>query len=131
MYDLFMEAKLYRWSELAPDNPIDKLTRWKVEGEQMLLAKVHLAKGCHVALHQHVSEQMAVMVSGHVRWTLGADGDPEQKQLEMRGGEVLRLPANVWHGVDALEDTEIIDILSPPGAMGVDRQGVAGSGDGR
>lgn len=122
MYDFSMEAHLHRWEDIEPDNPIDKLTRWKVEGEQMLLAKVHLAKGCHVALHQHVSEQMAVVVSGHVRWTIGPAGGADQQQLEMKGGEVLHLPANVWHGVNALEDTEIIDILSPPGAMGVDRQ---------
>jgi quercetin dioxygenase-like cupin family protein len=40
----------------------------------------------------------------------------------MRGGEVLQIPGNVWHGVSALEDTYIIDILSPPAAMGVDSQ---------
>lgn len=118
-----MEAKPYRWSEVAADSPIDLLTRQLVYGDQMLLAKVRLSKGCRVNLHQHVSEQMAVVVSGHVRWTLGADGDPAQKSLEMKGGEMIHLPANVWHGVDALEDTDIIDILSPPGAMGVDRQG--------
>jgi quercetin dioxygenase-like cupin family protein len=117
-----MEAKAYRWSEVEEDNPIALLTRRKVLGEQMLLAKVHLAKGCHVALHSHVSEQMAIIVAGHVRWTLGADGDPGQYQLEMKGGEVLHLPSSLWHGVDALEDTDIIDVLSPPGAMGVDSQ---------
>lgn len=117
-----MEAKAYNWSEIEEDNPIALLTRRKVQGEQMLLAKVHLKKGCHVALHQHVSEQMAIVVSGHVLWTIGADGDAAQYRLEMRGGEVLKLPGNVWHGVDALEDTDIIDVLSPPGAMGVDSQ---------
>lgn len=30
---------------------------------------------------------------------------------------------NFPHGVDALEDTLIIDLLSPPGAMGIDSQG--------
>ena len=117
-----MEARAYRWSEIEPDQPIALLTRRRVAGEQMLAAKVHLAKGCHVALHQHVSEQLAIVVSGHVRWTIGEDADSGQCYLEMRGGEVLHLPSNVWHGVDALEETEIIDILSPPGAMGVDRQ---------
>lgn len=118
-----MDATAYRWSEVDPDNPIALLSRQMVQGEQMLLARVHLERGCHVALHQHVSEQMAVVVSGHVAWTLGADGDPAQRTVEMRGGEVMHLPSNLWHGVDAIEDTEIIDILSPKGPMGVDRQG--------
>lgn len=118
-----MEPTPYRWSDVSQDQPIAKLTRQRVFGEQMLLANVHLEKGCLVALHQHVSEQMAVILSGHVRWTLGKG--EEQRLIEMRGGEAIHLPANCWHGVEALEDTQIIDILSPPGEMGVDRQSEA------
>lgn len=84
----------------------------------MLVAHVHLVKGCHVAFHQHESEQIAMVLSGRVRWFFG-DG---RADLEMVGGEVLVLPSNVPHGVDALEDTEIIDLLSPIGPMGVDSQ---------
>ena len=116
-----MNAGAYRWAEVEPDRPIDLLTRYKIQGTNILAAKVHLARGCHVALHQHASEQLAIVVSGRVLWTIGEQGQ-EQDQLEMGGGEVLLIPPNEWHGVDALEDTEIIDILSPPGAMGIDRQ---------
>jgi quercetin dioxygenase-like cupin family protein len=91
-------------------------------GDQMLLARVRLEKGCEVALHRHDSEQMAVVLSGHVVWTVGAEGEPNRRQVEMRGGEVLQIPGNVWHGLTAIEDTIIIDILSPPTAMGVDSQ---------
>ncbi|MBC8066195.1 MAG: hypothetical protein H7Y17_15290 [Chlorobia bacterium] len=117
-----MDAKAYCWTDVEEDSPIALLTRRKIQGEQILLANVRLTEGCHVALHQHVSEQMAILVTGHVRWTIGADGDPAQYQLEMRGGEVLHLPSLIWHGVDALADTHFIDVLSPPGAMGVDSQ---------
>jgi len=112
-----MNAVTYRWTEIAEDNPISLLTRRKVTGEQMLLAKVHLAKGCKVAMHSHESEQMAIILSGHVRWTLGGDSPREQ---EMKGGELIHLPSNVPHGVEALEDTEVLDVLSPVGPMGVD-----------
>jgi quercetin dioxygenase-like cupin family protein len=44
----------------------------------------------------------------------------------MSGGEALVLPANVPHGVDVLEDTEIIDVLTPIGLMGVDKQKAEG-----
>jgi quercetin dioxygenase-like cupin family protein len=109
-----MEAQPYRWDDVATDNPIPLLFRRRIEGEQMLLARVHLEKGCVVPQHRHVSEQFAVVLSGHVRWTV--DGN----EIDMRGGEVLLLPSNVEHGLITLEDTEIIDILSPPGPMGVD-----------
>ncbi len=86
-----------------------------------MLARVKLAKGCHVALHSHENEQFAYVISGLVRWRLGEDG-PAQKIFEMSAGEVLHLPSNLAHSVDALEDTLILDILSPPGAMGIDKQ---------
>ncbi len=69
-----------------------------------------------VAVHEHESEQMAVVVSGRVRWTIGED----RIEVEMGGGEVLQLPSWVWHGVTALEDTIFFDILSPPGPRGID-----------
>jgi quercetin dioxygenase-like cupin family protein len=109
-------ARPYRWSEAEEDNPIPLLTRKRIWGEKMLLARVKLEKGCLVAVHTHESEQIAVLISGHVRWTVAGE------QFEMGEGEVLHLASNVPHGIEALEDTEIIDILSPPGAMGVDSQ---------
>ncbi|HJP82149.1 MAG TPA: cupin domain-containing protein [Fimbriimonadaceae bacterium] len=116
-----MSAIPYSWSMIPSDHPVELLHRQKIEGEQMLLARVHLEKGCHVALHHHVSEQMAIVIAGRVEWTLGEEGTVQEKVV-MSFGEVLHIPANVWHGVDALEDTLIIDVLSPPGAMGVDSQ---------
>jgi quercetin dioxygenase-like cupin family protein len=110
----------YSWSEVLPDHPIEKLTRQKVMGSEMLVAKVRLDAGCHVALHQHVSEQMAILIAGRVRWTIGENGSEDQYTIEMKGGEMLHIPSNAWHGVDALEDSDIIDVLSPPGLMGVD-----------
>jgi len=59
-------------------------------------------------------------VSGRALWTIG-EGDAAYER-EVGGGEVLVLPSNVKHALRVLEDTEIIDILSPPGPMGVDAQ---------
>jgi len=113
-----MDATTYRWSDIATDNPINLLTRQSLYGEKMMVARVRLEKGCHVATHHHDSEQIAIVVSGHVRWRMGQEEHP----VEMRGGEIMVLPSNVVHGLDVLEDAEIIDILSPIGPMGVDRQ---------
>lgn len=112
-----MGAKLFTWAEIEPDNPIPLLTRRLVTGEQALVASVELEQGCVVAVHSHASEQIAVMLSGRARWTVGGE------EFEMRGGQALLLPANVPHGVVALEPTKIFDVLAPPGPMGVDRQG--------
>ena len=114
--------KPVNWTDTELDHPIPLLHRNKVTGEQMLMARVHLEKGCHVALHQHDSEQIAFVMSGRVKWTVGAEGSPERTEFEMTGGQVLCIPGGVPHGVDALEDTFIIDVLSPVCAMGVDSQ---------
>ena len=118
-----MDPLLHRWDDVPSDNPIPLLQRQRVEGDKMLMANVRLTKGCHVAVHRHESEQFAYVISGRVRWTLGEPGSPEHRELEMEGGGVLRLPSNFPHGVDALEDTWILDVLAPVGPMGVDSHG--------
>lgn len=122
-----MDATAFRWPEIDEDHPIEFLYRRMIKGEKMLVARVRLEKGCKVATHFHDSEQIAIVLSGRVRWGLGAEGSPERRELEMKGGEVMLLPSNVPHSVDALEDTEIIDVLSPVGLMGVDRQADQGA----
>ena len=117
-----MNATIYKWDEVPQDNPIPLLTRNKVFGEKMLVAKVFLEKGCHVATHHHESEQISITVSGAVLWHLGEPGSEEYRDVVIRGGEVLVIPSNVVHSVDTLEDTLIYDILSPIGPMGVDSQ---------
>lgn len=118
-----MKAPAYRWSDLEDDSPVAGLKRKKVVGEHILVARIKLDKGSHVDVHFHDSEQIAMIMSGHVRWTIGANGSPDQYQLEMSAGEVLHLPSNLPHGIDILEDSEIIDLLSPVGPMGIDSHG--------
>ena len=115
-----MEPTVHALTEVAEDCPIPLLSRRRIFGEQMLFAHVHLAKGCIVAVHAHESEQIAYIVSGSVRWTIGGPG--KERQLVVTGGNVVHLPSHFPHGVEALEDTVIVDILSPPGMMGVDSQ---------
>ena len=117
-----MDATKYKWIDIEEDNPIPHLTRRKLQGEKMLVAQVTMAKGCHVASHHHESEQIAVMLSGSTIWTIGAEGSLDRKTIPMIDGDIMVIPSNVWHSVDVLEDTVVVDILSPIGPMGVDSQ---------
>lgn len=118
-----MPAKVLSLSEVPEDNPILNLFRRKVQGENMLWACVELKKGCVVEPHRHVSEQIAFVVTGRVLWQLGEEGSADYEERETGDSTVLVLPPNFPHGVRALEDTVILDVLSPVGLMGVDRQG--------
>jgi len=117
-----MNDLVYRWDSIQPDTPVPLLHRRLIKGEQILLAMIRLEKGCTVALHHHHSEQVAYVISGRVRWGLGEPGTPERREFEMGGGEVLHLPSNLPHQIEALEESQILDMLSPPGPMGVDQQ---------
>jgi quercetin dioxygenase-like cupin family protein len=118
-----MDATIYRLDELQQDGPVPLLRRRQIFGERILFAQVRLEKGCHVDLHAHENEQIAYVVSGKVKWYLGEPGTPERREFVAEGGTVIHLPSGFPHGVDALEETLIIDLLSPPGPMGVDRIG--------
>lgn len=118
-----MPATVRSLSEVPEDNPILNLFRRKVQGENMLWACVELKQGCVVEPHRHESEQIAFVISGKVLWQLGEPGSGDYEEREVGDNTVLVLPPNFQHGVRALEDTLILDVLSPVGMMGVDRQG--------
>jgi len=117
-----MEKLIHRWADVEQDHPVPLLHRKLITGEKILLAMIELEKGCTVALHHHPNEQIAFVISGHVRWGIGVPGTPDRREFEMHGGEVLHLPSNLPHEIETLEDSQILDMLSPPGPMGVDQQ---------
>ncbi len=117
-----MEPRVIEWSELPIDKPIPLLDRKRINGEQMMIAQVTLYKGCHVETHAHENEQFAWVMSGLVRFGLGAEGSAERRDVTLQGGQILHLPSNVPHSADALEDTVIVDLFSPvTEGTGIDR----------
>lgn len=118
-----MDQLVHTWSEVASDSPVALLSRKRIFGEKAMVARVELAKGCEVAMHHHEMEQIACVMSGRVLFRLGELNTDAYREVEVRGGQVVELPSNFPHGVLALEDTLIFDVLSPPGEMGVDKQG--------
>lgn len=117
-----MQATVHSWDKVKGDNPVARLSRRIVSGEKAMVARVELEPGCEVATHHHEMEQIACVMSGRVLWRLGEPGAPDYREEEVVGGQVVVLPSNVPHGVTAFEQTVIFDVLSPPGAMGVDKQ---------
>ena len=105
------DAVRYRWEEMTRDFPMDLIERRRIMGEKVMISDIFLRQGFSVASHSHDNEQMAVVLSGRIRFTIGAGDEAREEILE--GGEVLHLPSNVAHGAEALEDTRILDIFSP------------------
>lgn len=117
------KAVAYRWSELPKDVPMPLLERRRVIGEQAMVSHVTLKKGCFVPTHAHVNEQMSCILSGRLKFTLGDEKSPSRETLMVGPGEIIHLPSNVPHAAEAIEETVVLDIFSPPSATtGIDRK---------
>ena len=101
----------YRWKEVERERVTDMLDRQLITGDRMMLAHVHLKKGCIVPRHSHENEQITWIVEGALRFWIGEDGAEE---IVVNAGEVLHIPSNVPHKAEALEDTLDVDVFSPP-----------------
>jgi quercetin dioxygenase-like cupin family protein len=87
-------------------NPL--LQRQFVVGQQMMLARVLLKKGCIVPEHSHYNEQITYILDGALKFWI--DG----KEIVVHAGEVLCIPSNMPHKAEALIDTVDLDVFNPP-----------------
>lgn len=92
--------------ELEDLNPL--LQRQFVVGQEIMLARVLLKKGCVVPEHSHHNEQLTYILDGALRFWI--DG----QEIVVRTGEVLTIPPHMPHKAEALEDTVDLDVFNPP-----------------
>jgi quercetin dioxygenase-like cupin family protein len=104
------ELRHIPWSSVAVEalNPL--LGRHFVVGQNVMLARVLLKKGCVVPEHSHHNEQITYILEGALKF--GIDG----KEIVVKAGEVLTIPPNMPHSAEALADTVDLDIFNPPRA---------------
>ena len=98
------------WSavELEDLNPL--LQRQFVVGQNIMLARVLLKKGCIVPEHSHHNEQLTYILEGALKFWI--DG----QEIVVNAGEVLTIPPHMPHKAEALEDTVDLDVFNPPRA---------------
>lgn len=104
------DLKYIAWKdvELEEVNPL--LQRQMVVGQEVMLARIVLKKGCIVPLHSHVNEQISYILEGALKFYI------DDREIVVRAGEVLTIPSNMPHKAEALEDTVDLDIFHPPRA---------------
>ncbi len=117
-----MEELRYRWEDMESDRPLEHLVRRRIVGQDIMLSHVSLEAGCEVAAHSHDNEQMAVVLAGRIRFGLGAPDTPEHVTIVASAGDVVHLPSGLPHSAQALEDSVVLDVFSPPTEQtGIDR----------
>lgn len=100
--------KHIRWSDVKNEKLNPLIDRQMITGENLMLAQIVLKKGAVVPEHSHINEQLTYIVEGALKFWI--DG----KEIIVRAGEVLCIPANMPHKAEAVEDTLDMDVFYPP-----------------
>src|SRR5260370_14182044 len=103
-----LNMDVYNWSKVTEEKVTPLVTRQAIHTSRMTLLKLRLKKGAVLPMHQHPHEQITMMASGLVRVAL--DGD----DVLLRSGDVLLIPSNATHLLEALEDSVGTDVFTPP-----------------
>ena len=92
------------WIEICPGIKRQTVT----SGKTMYQMVARLVAGSKMPEHQHPQEQIVYILSGRMK--LIVDGTPH----ELTTGDSFYLASKVSHGVETIEETEVLDTFSPP-----------------
>jgi quercetin dioxygenase-like cupin family protein len=98
----------FKWEAIASEQLSANISRRMIVGSKEMLVRWELKKGAVVERHSHPHEQIAVMVHGKLRLNV------ENTETIMGKDDIVVIPPNAPHEAEALEDTVVIDIFSPP-----------------
>jgi quercetin dioxygenase-like cupin family protein len=103
------------WNDVRLEELSPLISRRLITSETTMMAHVILKKGAIVPAHDHINEQFTYVLSGALRFWIGAHADaPGDTFIDVKEGEVLVIPSMVRHRAEALEDTLDMDVFNPP-----------------
>ncbi|MCF1503112.1 cupin domain-containing protein [Afifella sp. H1R] len=103
------KANVYTWTELPREEVRKGVTRTAFRGDNALMVMNWLEPGMEVKPHSHPFEQLAYILAGRVRFTIGDD------VVEVGAGQVVRIPPDVLHcGEPVGEEVAVnLDVFAP------------------
>jgi quercetin dioxygenase-like cupin family protein len=104
-----VSTKVYRWTDLPRENVRKGVSRTAFRGDNAIMVMNWLEPGMEKIPHSHPFEQLAYILSGRVRFEIGAE------VVEAGAGEVVRIPPDVVHCGEALGDEVAVnlDVFAP------------------
>jgi quercetin dioxygenase-like cupin family protein len=102
-------AETTAWESVVADEVLPGITRQVIHGEQQTMVRYVYAPGSVFPVHAHPEEQITVVVSGRIAFTIVGI------ERELGPGGVAVIPANVPHGAHVVGDetVETFNSLSP------------------
>ena len=83
-----------------------------ITGTQIELGVLHYKKGEGAETHAHPHEQILLLLKGRARASLG------DEVREVGPGTAIHIPPNVPHGIEMLEDCELVSCKGIVGGVG-------------
>ncbi len=96
------------WDRIEREQLTPLLQRQFFSTSQLTLGRFELKKGCFIPEHRHHNEQVTSVFQGALKLSFSGH------DVVVRPGEVVSIPPNVPHSAEALEDTLVIDVFTPP-----------------
>jgi quercetin dioxygenase-like cupin family protein len=93
---------------LTEERITDKISRRQVAGERGMIVWWSMKAGAHAAAHSHPHEQIFWILKGKMEFRLG-----NERRL-CGPGDIAVIPGGIEHEAWFPEDTEVIDVFSPP-----------------
>jgi quercetin dioxygenase-like cupin family protein len=78
-----------------------------VYGQKTHLCEFILEHGHQLPWHNHPYEQTGFLISGKLKFQIG------DESYDTFPGDSWCIPENVFHGVEVLEDSHVIELFSP------------------
>jgi quercetin dioxygenase-like cupin family protein len=98
---------LYDWNTVPSEALNPRVQRKVIHTENLTLARITLMQYAVVPEHHHVAEQISMVERGALKFVLAG------REVMVRAGEMLHIPSEVPHSVEAIEDSIAVDLFSP------------------
>jgi quercetin dioxygenase-like cupin family protein len=114
-------GRFVRFDDLDPLRLIDGLEFRPVTTDSVMTTLVTFAPDAPAPMHHHVEQQIAIVLSGQLTFTVGGE------TRAMHAGDCVVIPPHVPHGGAAgPEGCTVIDVFTPPRAGIVARMDLDG-----
>jgi quercetin dioxygenase-like cupin family protein len=96
------------WDQVEREQLTPLLQRQFFSTPQLTIARFELKQGCSIPEHHHHNEQVTSVFAGALKLSFSG------KDVVVRPGETVSIPPHLPHSAEALEDTLVIDVFTPP-----------------
>lgn len=104
------DAAVRRWSDLRLEKVTEMVSRKVIAGDRQTLIQAYLKRGAQIPRHAHAADRLVYVLQGALRCRV------EAREVTVREGEVLHVPAGARHQAEAVDDTFALAALASAAA---------------